>query len=257
MPHVTDKPSGSPIWIELSSTDADASARFYDTLLGTTTTDPIAEYGGYRNVLHDGEMVAGIMGSQDGAPSHWTVYLLTADVDATLALVEANGGAILAPAMDVMEMGRMAFVRDPSGATVGLWQPGTQKGTAVEDEPGAPCWYELHTTTEYERTIEFYERVFGWSTTVIGDSDEFRMVTFGEGDDSLAGIYDASTDQPAGAPSAWTVYFAVGDADAAARTVAELGGTVVMEPEDTPYGRMSTFVDPTGAAFSIMRLPED
>jgi len=255
MPRVTDKPSGSPIWIELSSTDADASARFYDTLLGTATTDPNPEYGGYRNVLHDGEMVAGIMAAQGGAPSQWTVYLSTSDVDAALALAESNGGTIVSPAMDVMEMGRMGFVRDPSGATVGLWQPGTMAGTAIEDEAGAPCWYELHTTTAYDETIAFYERVFGWSTSVLGDSDEFRMVTFGEGDDSLAGIYDASTEAE-GTPSAWRVYFAVGDADAAATAVVESGGTLTTEPDDTPYGRMFHAVDSTGAAFSIMRLPE-
>ena len=39
---------GTPSWIDLSSPDPDASAAFYGTVMGWTTTEPVAEAGGYR-----------------------------------------------------------------------------------------------------------------------------------------------------------------------------------------------------------------
>ena len=42
-----------------------------------------------------------------------------------------------------------------------------------------------------------------------------------------------------GVPEHWLVYFQVDDCDAAAKTVGETGGTVVVPPMDIPVGRFS------------------
>lgn len=257
MPGVSPKPAGSPVWIELSSTDPAESARFYQSLLGTTTTEPHPAFGGYRNLLHGGAIVAGLMDAQNGMPSSWVVYLLTNDIDETITMAEQHGGGALVSPMDVKGLGKMAFAQDPSGAIVGLLQPATDQGIGVEDEPGTPTWYELHTTTAYNETIAYYEKVFGWTTSVLSDSEEFRMVTFGEGDDAQAGIFDTSGTAASGATSAWQVYFAVDDVDRAADVVRIEGGTVVDEPTDTEYGRMVNVLDSTGAAFSLIRVPDE
>ena len=44
-------------------------------------------------------------------PPVWSTYLATDDADATSAAVEAAGGSILSPAMDVGEFGRMAIAQ--------------------------------------------------------------------------------------------------------------------------------------------------
>ena len=59
--------------------------------------------------------------------------------------------------------------------------------------------------------------------------------------------------QMPGVPNHWHVYFAVADADAAAAKVTELGGTVMVEPFDTPVGRIAVVSDPQGAVFSIIK----
>ncbi len=259
MPAVTNKPVGSPIWIELSSTDPAESARFYLALLGLTSTEPARELGGYRNMLLRNAMISGLMPAQPGASSAWMVYLLVENVDETLDRVVSAGGRVLMVADDVADLGRFAFVEDPSSAIVGLWQPGSHTGVAVENEHGAPCWYELHTTTAFAETVAFYERAFGWGTTVMGDSDDFRMVTFGEGPDAQAGIYDAtSASGPVASTtpaSAWHVYFAVDDADAASATIRDEGGRLLSGPRDSPFGRMAHAVDSTGAAVTVIQLP--
>jgi predicted enzyme related to lactoylglutathione lyase len=59
-------------------------------------------------------------------------------------------------------------------------------------------------------------------------------------------------EMPAEVPPYWGVYFAVGDTDATARRVVELGGTIMMPPRDIEPGRFAIAVDPTGAMFSVI-----
>jgi predicted enzyme related to lactoylglutathione lyase len=65
-------------------------------------------------------------------------------------------------------------------------------------------------------------------------------------------VMDAAGFLPAGVPAHWAVYFGVDDADATLATVVDLGGAVVQPAEDTPYGRLATATDPTGAQFKLV-----
>jgi predicted enzyme related to lactoylglutathione lyase len=154
--------------------------------------------------------------------------------------------------MDVMALGTMAVVTDPGGAAIGVWQPGLHKGFGVVGEPGAPSWFELH-TRNYDAVLPFYRDVFGWDTHAMSDTSEFRYTTLGEGDSAAAGIMDATGFLPDGVPSTWTVYFAVANTDAALEKVVALGGTLAQPAQDTPYGRLASATDVTGAAFSLMQ----
>jgi predicted enzyme related to lactoylglutathione lyase len=49
----------------------------------------------------------------------------------------------------------------------------------------------------------------------------------------------------------------VADTDAAVAKVAELGGTVLAPPWDSPYGRMAVVRDDQGSVFSVMSTSGD
>ena len=100
--------------------------------------------------------------------------------------------------------------------------------------------------------VKFYRDVFNWDTHVAGDSPEFRYTTLGEGEGQLAGIMDATAFLPAGAPSSWSIYFGADDTDKALARIVDLGGSVVQPAEDTPYGRLATASDVTGALFKLV-----
>jgi hypothetical protein len=100
--------------------------------------------------------------------------------------------------------------------------------------------------------VSFYRDVFGWETSVVSDTDDFRYTVLKHGEDMLAGVLDASGFLPEGASSRWMVYFSVADTDAAVTQVMDLGGTVVETAQDTPYGRVASVTDPTGAAFRLV-----
>ncbi|MGH9022689.1 MAG: VOC family protein, partial [Acidimicrobiia bacterium] len=145
----------------------------------------------------------------------------------------------------------LAVVTDAGGAAIGVWQPGLHKGSALLAEPGTPSWFELY-TRDYDASVRFYREVFRWDTEVMSDTAEFRYTTLGGGDGALAGIMDSTGFLPEGVPAHWTVYFGVADTDAASARITELGGSVVVPAEDTPYGRIAQVADPTGARFKIV-----
>lgn len=243
---------GAPIWVELFTPDTDSAQAFYGELFGWTADAGDPERGGYIMFRHDGEPIAGCMRNDgtSGGPNAWSVYLDSDNAADTAAMAEANGGQAVVEPMQVGALGHMAFVADPSGAMVGVWQPLEHRGISARGGVGAPVWFELH-TSDYAAAVPFYENVFGWTTYTVSDTPEFRYTTLGQDDHALAGVMDASGflgDQP----SHWSFYVEVDDADASAARAGELGGAVVMAPEDTPYGRLATLTDPSGVAFKIL-----
>jgi len=254
VPKRDSAPVGAPCWVDLFTSDPDKAQDFYSQLFGWTAESAGEEYGGYINFSKDGERVAGCMRNdgESGTPDVWSVYLATDDAAETTEAAVANGGQVVAPAMEVMELGSMAVFSDAGQAVVGAWQPGTHKGFTLLAEPGAPTWFELH-TRDYDSSVRFYEDVFGWDTHTMSDTADFRYTTLGEGDSALAGIMDSTTMLPEGVPAHWAVYFGVEDADATLARIAELGGSVIMPAEDTPYGRLAQAADPTGAQFMIVQ----
>ena len=254
MPKLDGVPTGAPCWIDLMSSDTDKSRAFYGDLFGWTSEQGGEEYGGYINLFKDGAQVAGLMAKQPemgDMPDVWSIYLSVEDADAVAAAVPANGGEVVMAPMDVVDLGRMAVFTDAGGAAIGAWQPKEFKSFQLAFEDDTPGWLELH-TRDFAKTIAFYETVFGWTTRVEGDSDEFRYSTMIVGETQYAGVMDASAFLPDGVPAHWSVYFKVPDTDAALARIGELGGNTVVPAEDTPYGRLATAVDPTGAIFKLV-----
>lgn len=253
----TTAPAGAPCWTDLMTSDVEGSRRFYGEVFGWEAGEPSPEFGGYFMFMRDGVPVAGAMGPMEGVPASnfWQVYLATDDLERTLKAAEAEGGQVVAPAMPVADLGIQGRLLDPAGGLIGVWQPGTFQGFSVLEEPRAPSWFELH-TRDHARVVAFYKSVFGIETIVAGDTDEFRYtVLAGPGGEQLAGVMDATSWLPEGTAPQWSVYWEVADVDATAAKAVALGGQLLMEAEDTPYGRLGSLSDPSGAAFKLRTSP--
>jgi predicted enzyme related to lactoylglutathione lyase len=240
--------AGAPCWIDLYSSDTERAKEFYGRLFGWTPLDPGPEYGGYFIFTRGGKAVAGCMGNdgEQGIPDTWTIHLHSDDADRTVAAAREHGGQVYVEPMDVTQNGRFAMLGDPGGAGIGVWQPREVSGFEIRGEPGAAAWFELQTAA-YDESVAFYRDVFGWEPHMAADEPGFRYTTLGEGDGMLAGIMASRETE------GWSVYFEVEDADATAALAQELGGTVVHAPEDTPYGRLATLLDPTGTRFKLIQ----
>jgi uncharacterized protein len=254
MPTRDRAPIGSPCWVDLWTSDVEGSRKFYGELFGWEAQDPSAEFGGYFMFTRDGVPIAGGMGDMGdlAADNSWKIYLTTDDIAKTVEAAENDGAQIISPSMAVADLGTQAVLVDPTGAHLGTWQPGTFPGFTVLNEHGAPSWFELF-TRDHAAAVAFYRSVFHWETDAVGDSDEFRYTTMRDpsGDGELAGIMDATTFLPDGVPAHWSVYWEVDNADSAVAKVKALGGSVVTDAVDTPYGRLATAADPAGAQFKL------
>jgi predicted enzyme related to lactoylglutathione lyase len=250
MSAAADRLVGEPIWLELASSQPERSLAFYGGLLGWTA-DPSDSLDGAATLRIGSDFVARLVPMPDDG---WIVYLKVPDAGAAAAAVRSGGGHVeLGPAV-VDDRGVLVIATDPAGARVGFWQPGTHPGFEVENVPGAPAWFELH-TLDFAAAVPFYRAVAGWRTVSMGDSDEFRMVVHGQPGAARVGIYDATRDD-LDEESAWMPYFAVADTDAAAARIRELGGALLDHPVDTPYGRIVHATDPLGTLLTIIQLPE-
>lgn len=243
---------GTPCWVDLMTTDQGAAREFYGQLFGWEAGAGPEETGGYAIARIDGRAVAGIGGMMGmDHPAAWNTYLATADADATSQAVEKAGGKVMAPAMDVMEFGRMAFAQVPGGGVFGYWQAGTHLGSGVANESNTLTWNEFM-TRDYDGAKKFYADVFGYTYTEMGD-DGFQYSTIELDGNTVGGIGGLPAEVPAHVPPHWRAYFAVDDADAAVARVTALGGAVLRAPMDMPYGRHADVADPQGAMFSIIK----
>jgi predicted enzyme related to lactoylglutathione lyase len=255
MPETAVAAPGTVNWVDISSRNVEASKTFYSKLFGwqpETVPDPQA--GGYTFFKLNGKQVSalGPTQSEQQPPSAWSIYFATDDADATAKKVKDAGGKVISEPFDVMGVGRMAVFQDPTGAFFSVWQPGQHKGFELSNQPSAYAWAELN-TRGIDKATSFYQKVFGWGVKKSpmgegqGDYTEFQI----DGN-SIAGGYE--TQQPPEVPPHWLVYFAADDPDATTKKVAQLGGKVMLEPQDFPGGRFAIASDPQGGAFGILRM---
>jgi uncharacterized protein len=248
MTEVTQYAPGTPSWVDLATTDAESARAFYTGLFGWEG-DTQGEGAGYYTLLRkDGRDVAALFPSgPENGPPHWNTYVTVADVDRAVERAEPAGGTVVVPPFDVMDLGRMAVVSDPTGAVIALWESRRHIGARLINEPGAFCWSEL-TTSDRERAAAFYGAVLGWSsrTNTMGP---MTYTEFQNGVSTVAGMTEM-----AGVPPNWGVYFAVEDADETVARAEELGGAVVRPVMDLPIGRFATLLDPQQAMFSIIQF---
>jgi predicted enzyme related to lactoylglutathione lyase len=243
-----------PAWIDLSSSDPEASRDFYSKLFGwQVEVNPDPQYGGYAMATIDGKDVAGIGPKMmPEAPTAWMVYIGTAEADALAAKVQAAGGNVIAPPMAVADQGRIAVFQDPVGAFISAWEPKAMSGFGA-DAANTFGWAEL-SARGLDKALPFYAAVFGWASKV-SDMSEGRppYTEFLLGGDSIAGALEMSPMVPAQVPSYWMVYFNVTDVDASFRKAIETGATEMVAPLDFPGGRFAILTDPQGATFGLLK----
>jgi len=250
---------GSPCWSDLGVGDVAAARTFYAGVFGWEFLDGPPEAGGYSMGMLAGRPVAAVgprMG--DDQPTAWTVHLATADADATAAAVTAAGGSVLAAPFDVLDAGRMGIAADPTGVVFGLWQGRGHTGYGRVNEPGAACWNEAH-TADAEAAKAFYTAVFGYGFDVVGDAAEPYAIAKLRGDgwdaDPVAGVFTPPTGLPGGGPGYWVTWFGTADTDATVAAVVDHGGSVLMGPSDSPFGRSALVLGAQGELFGVIAVP--
>ena len=258
MPIVTKYDHGSFSWAELMTTDSAGAKKFYGPLFDWKFDDMPSGPGMTYTMNKLGDQYASAlfqMGeSMKGMPPAWASYVTVDNVDETTKRAVANGGKALKEPFDVMDVGRMSVVQDPTGAVLCLWTAKKHIGAGVFHDPGSMTWNELF-TTDIDRAGKFYTSTLGWTTQAVdmGPGGTYTLFNRPGHSGNVGGMMPIGP-QMQGTPPHWLVYFAVTDVDAKAKQVTQLGGKVLSPPMDIPnIGRFAIVQDPQGAVFSIYR----
>lgn len=251
---------GTFSWIELGTTDPGSAKKFYGGLFGWTFDDMPMGSGpdDVYTMCKMGDNVVGALfkmpAEMKGVPPHWGAYITVDDLDATTKLAAKNGGRIVKEPFDVMDVGRMAVIEDPTGATFSLWEAKAHIGATLTNEPGSLAWNELF-TNNVDRAGKFYTSTLGWSTEAVDMGPMGTYTLFQKpGEKANKGGMMPIGPQMAGVPPHWLSYITTADVDASATKVTALGGKVVMPPMDIPnIGRFSIVQDPQGATFALYK----
>jgi predicted enzyme related to lactoylglutathione lyase len=234
-----------PVWVDLSTSDAEGARNYYSKLFGwKVEVNPDPQYGGYALAKISGKDVAGIgpKQSQD-AP----------DAADTTKKAEAAGGKVIVPLMKVGDQGAMSIVQDPTGAVVGVWQSQNMTGAETTGAPNTYGWAELN-SRGVQKSIRFYKKLFGWGEkkSDMGQG-QGEYTEFQAGGESIAGGMEMNPMVPAEVPSYWMVYFNVDDVDKAFKKATDAGGKEMLAPQEFPGGRFAILQDPQGAMFGILK----
>ncbi|MBZ4336310.1 hypothetical protein NR800_05645 [Corallococcus interemptor] len=220
--------------LQLRTTNVPAARDFYTALLGEGAANadivPLPEQAAAR-----------------GAPAHWLGYVGVEDVDQAVRAFTERGAVQLGPTHPAPGGGRVAILRDPGGAIIGV-------ATApVPERAPQPevAWQQLYAANAQQAATTYCD-LFGWRLADrrdlggLGVHQEFVCRPDAGSTGSVVDVAGLT-----GVHSHWLFHFRVAALAPALEVVRKAGGTVV-GPMELPNGdRIAVCEDPQRAAFAL------
>lgn len=251
---------GEFCWVDLLARDAKALIPFYSELFGwEAKLQPSGSGPEYYIFEVDGKNVCGLvqmpfMVKLIGIPTQWNSYVSVDDIDNVVNSAVDLGASITLPVTDVTTAGKMAFLKDPEGASFGVWQKLNQIGAEIKSENNTWGWNEL-VTNQCKQAEKFYGDLFGWTYTGMECSPESPYRLIEQDGVTNGGLLPAGDVGGAGVEvPVWRVYFQVANLRSTLEKLKVLGGSVKQEPYDCGVGTAATVSDPQGGTFCLIEM---
>ncbi len=243
---------GPFIWYEYASADPARAGEFYHDVVGWTVADSGMPGMNYTILSAADGGIGGLVEQTTRNRPGWTGYVAVANVDATIAAYEKRGGSVLASAVDVPGVGRIAGLLDPDGALLALMTPSSE-ATWTPDRmrlQGHCGWHELF-ANDAAKGFDFYSGVFGWEkgdTMSMGEMGIYQI--FNQDGGMIGGMMTRSPETPR---AHWNFYFNVQGLDAAIARATARGAMTIHGPMQVPGGGwVVMMLDPEKAMFSLL-----
>jgi predicted enzyme related to lactoylglutathione lyase len=112
------------VHVELNATDVDKAKAFYGKLFEWKLEDMPMGDGSVYTLIGVGKGTGGGLMKHPvpGAPSAWLPYVEVADIKAATHHAKSLGAHVMKDVTEVMGMGWLSIIVDPTGAALGLWQ---------------------------------------------------------------------------------------------------------------------------------------
>jgi uncharacterized protein len=249
---------GKLVWADLFTSQPTEATKFYCDLFGWTSTAIDQKGKTYTIFSNDGVPVAGLAPhsfAKESHPSRWIGYVSVADINATIASVEKNGGKVHAEARKFPDRGFQAIVADSDGNAIGLLQ--SSSGDPADDytKTGSWNWFELY-VKDPKATTSFYHQALGFDVAPETNSDRKSDFVLSSAGNSRAGVAPIPDEAKDGA-ARWLGVIRVADLDQTLAKVAGLGGEVLVAPHSVEFGsRFAIILDPTGGTIGLVQYIE-
>lgn len=260
MKEFTSHKPGTFCWVELATTETDKAKAFYKEMFGWDYIDiPIGGNAFYTLCTLNDKSVAALYKlfpeqvEMNIAP-HWLPYVASNDVFYLTKLVKENKGKVITEPCNSMDEGIAAVIQDLEGAYLGVWQAKNHIGASYKNVHGTISWME-HASRDNKKAIQFYEKIFNWSskTEQMGDSN---YTTFFIENEVCAGLY-IMPPQLDGVPSHWLPYFSTLNIDKSLETADKYKGDILMSKMFIQgVGYFSVIRDAQGAVFGLIQGEE-
>ncbi len=120
---------GNPfVHVELNTQDPAKAKSFYQSLFDWKLNDVDMGGGKIYTLIDVGAGTGGGMMKHpmEGAPSIWLPYAQVDDIAAATAKAKSLGATVVQDVMEIPNEGSLSVIIDPTGATLGFWQPKTK-----------------------------------------------------------------------------------------------------------------------------------
>jgi predicted enzyme related to lactoylglutathione lyase len=112
------------VHVELNTTDVGKAKAFYGKLFDWKLEDVPMGPMTYTMIGVGQGTGGGIMQHPvPGAPSAWLAYAQVDDIAAATAKAKSLGATVMQDVTEVMDVGWLSVIIDPTGAALGLWKP--------------------------------------------------------------------------------------------------------------------------------------
>jgi uncharacterized protein len=116
---------GTLCWADLSTPDPEKARKFYEGMFGWKISAGEKDPSGYLHIQNGEAFIGGIppIAHRDPhMPPHWLAYFQVGDVDATTSLAQQQGAKVHLAPMSMENVGRMAVLSDPQGASFAIFK---------------------------------------------------------------------------------------------------------------------------------------
>jgi predicted enzyme related to lactoylglutathione lyase len=246
---------GEFCWTDLGAKNVTRAKRFYQGLFGWTVKEFPMGKGDFKYSMMRvrGKDVGALYPMPEEqrklkAPPFWLPYVSVKSAARTARKAGTAGGTVCLGPMEVADHGRMAIIRDPTGAGFAIWQAAGHSGAQLNNTPGTVCWHDL-STPRTAAAGKFYAKVFGWTPEKKDFSGKaYHLFTVkGEG---VGGMWPEPMKK---LPPTWITYWQVANCAKSVAKAKRLGGGVLMGTTSVPaMCRFAILKDPQGAVFGLL-----
>jgi predicted enzyme related to lactoylglutathione lyase len=262
VPKVTPEPThlrlvGKFVWFDLFTHDLESTTRFYEALFGWTFRDTVSGKKLVKTIMQEGVPIANAVHinpqKSNENESQWLSYMSVEDVDRATMLVEQNNGSIYIQPKNLPHRGRVAILTDPQGALFAIitTSDGDPPDVGVINNHwlGSELW-----TTNMDAAQKFYHLLAGYEQKLIKVGADSKYHLLVKDNQPRAGVVKIPWDD---VKPNWVPYIAVEDVTPIADKVEEMGGKLLIEPDQKiREGRVAIIADPSGAVFAIQQFRE-